>query len=169
MFPEAGCQGPEHARRLLLVGEQHHLWLPHRAAKSAIDGAAADPGHDVWEGCYSKGMEVLGCPVACKTPWPPADDTKCQPCSACVVCVATRNSNGPDNPCQTSSLQQNVGVQQQLKKRGCQLADSAAATVAGAAAATTCCSSQVAVTLRAAGVWLSCGAQLFQGSSAICV
>lgn len=50
VLPEAGCQGSEQPRGLLLVSEQHQFGLTHRAAKGAVQVAAADAGHDVWEG-----------------------------------------------------------------------------------------------------------------------
>lgn len=65
VLPEAGSKGSEQPWGLLLVSEQHQLSLTHCAAKSAVDVAAADAHHNVWEGGHGKGMQVFGCPVAC--------------------------------------------------------------------------------------------------------
>ena len=65
VLPEAGCKGSEQPRGLLLISEQHQLGLTHCATKRAFDVAAADARHNVWEGCHSKGMQFLGCPVTC--------------------------------------------------------------------------------------------------------
>ena len=65
VLPEAGCKGSEQPRGLLLVSEQDQLGLTHCATKRAFDVAAADARHNVWESCHSKGMQVLGCPLAC--------------------------------------------------------------------------------------------------------
>ena len=67
VLPEAGCKGSEQPRGLLLISEQHQLGLTHRATKRAVDVAAADACHNVWEGRHSKGMQILGCPVTCGT------------------------------------------------------------------------------------------------------
>lgn len=50
VIPEAGCQGPEHPRGVLLVGEEHHLGMAHAAAKGRVHIAASDAADNVWKG-----------------------------------------------------------------------------------------------------------------------
>ena len=65
VLPEAGSQGPEHSRGLVLVCEQHQLGLGHGRAKDAVAGAAADAADNVGEGCCGKSLQVLHCEISC--------------------------------------------------------------------------------------------------------
>ena len=65
VLPEACSQGPEHPRGVFLVCEEDQLGLRHGCSKSAVNGAATDACHNIWEACRGKALKLLHCDVTC--------------------------------------------------------------------------------------------------------